>query len=73
MIGSSDNIGQRAKRALEVLEQREIVYFYDLPPGVGRKTMGILVERGFVKVVDERVGPYAEDRAWRLRPERHVW
>jgi hypothetical protein len=63
----SDNIGHRAKRALGGFEQQEIAYFYDLPPGVGRKTMDILVERGHVQVVHARVGPYAKDRAWRLR------
>ena len=44
----------------------EIVHFYDLPTGVGLKTMALLVERDIVQVVDDTVGKYAKDYAWRL-------
>jgi hypothetical protein len=60
------NLDHRAQRALEAFQGLEIIYFYDLPYGVGPKTMALLVGRGIVQVVDESVGRYAKKYAWQL-------
>ena len=60
------NLDRRAQRALEAFQGLEIIHFYDLPFGVGPKTMALLVERGIVQVVDEKVGRYSKHYAWRL-------
>jgi hypothetical protein len=56
----------RAQRAIEAFTGIELLYFHDLPAGVGRKTMALLVERGLVEVVGANIGIYAKKRAWRL-------
>jgi hypothetical protein len=60
------NLNYRAQRALESFQGLEVVHFYDLPTGVGPKTMALLVERGIVQVLADKVGKYAKDYAWRL-------
>lgn len=56
----------RQQRALEAFNGREFVYFYDLAPGVGRKTMCELVKLGVVNVVEDGLGIYAKNYRWQL-------
>ena len=66
MTAADKNLESRAKRALEAFRGLEVIHFYDLPSGIGRKTMALLVERGLVQVVDTDVGIYSKDYVWRL-------
>jgi hypothetical protein len=59
-------LDRRTQRAIETFKSLELIYFHDLPVGVGRKTMALLVERGLVEVVEAQVGIYAKNYAWRL-------
>jgi hypothetical protein len=42
-----------------------VLRYHDLPPGVGRDTMRVLISRGLVELVDKNIGEFAKDRRWR--------
>lgn len=61
------DLNWREREALQAFELKAVLYFYDLPTFVGRKTMKGLVARGLVEVVDRKVGEYAGKYAWRRK------
>ena len=63
----TEEISWLEERALRAFEKREIVYFYQLPNRVGRKTMSKLVEKGFVELVDPTAGRFSQGYGWRLK------
>ena len=65
MTNAEDEIGWREELVLECFKGKEILHFYELPPGIGRKTMNNLVRSGLVRIVGES-GDYSKPRAWAL-------
>lgn len=52
--------------ALKVLEERGQMLSYQLPNGIGYRTMAKLVEKGLAELVDRKIGRYAQNYGWRL-------
>jgi len=65
MENIEEEIGRREELALGVFQGKEVLCFYDLPPGVGRKTMDKLVKLGLVREAED-TGPYTKGRCWSL-------
>ena len=55
----------REQCALRAFEKQMVLRYHDLPPGVGRDTMRVLISRGLVELVDKNIGEFAKDRRWR--------
>ena len=55
----------REESALLAFEEQAVLWYHDLPQGVGGNTMHLLVAKGLVELVDENIGKYAKDRRWR--------
>jgi hypothetical protein len=59
------NFSWREERALRAFEKEVVLRYYDLPRGVGRDTMRVLIAKGLVELVDKSIGEFAKDRRWR--------
>jgi hypothetical protein len=60
----------REKSVLQAFGKRAVLRYYDLPRGVGYKTMRSLIAKGLIEVVDENMGEFAKDRCWRTKSAR---
>jgi len=66
------NLSWRVERALRAFEKEVVLRYYDLPRGVGRDTMRVLIAKGLVELVDKNIGEFAKDRRWR-RTRMQKW
>jgi len=62
------NLSWREERALRAFEKEVVFRYHDLPRGVGRDTMRVLIAKGLVELVDKNIGEFAKDRRWRRLP-----
>ena len=65
-LAAKPDLTWRERKALKAFIGREIIYIYNLPSWIGRKTMASLRKKGIVEVADPEAGPYSMRHGWRL-------